>query len=51
MKKNSENMNEPIIAPGLDDQDELEQEATQSEIEKGEFTPVYTVSYDEVDPS
>ena len=26
MKKNRKNMNEPTIAPGLDDQNELEQE-------------------------
>lgn len=51
MKKNRENPNEPKIAPGLDDQDELEQDATQSEVEKGEFTKVFTFSYDEVDPS
>lgn len=51
MKKNRKNMNEPTIAPGLDDQNELEQNATQNEIKKGESTSVYTLSYDEVDPS
>ena len=51
MKKNRENRNEPKIAPGLDDQDELEKDATLNEIEKGESTSVYTFSYDEVDPS
>jgi hypothetical protein len=51
MKKNRENKNEPTIAPGLDDQNELEQNATKNEIKKGESTSVYTLSYDEVDPS
>jgi hypothetical protein len=51
MKKNRKNMNEPTIAPGLDDQNELKQDATQNEIKKGESTSVYTFSYDEVDPS
>ncbi|MFE8699454.1 hypothetical protein ACFYKX_02325 [Cytobacillus sp. FJAT-54145] len=39
------------IAPGMDDQEELEQSATDEEIEKGEYTSVTTLSYDEVDPS
>jgi len=51
MKKDKLNKNDPKIAAGLDDNDELEQEATNEEIEKGEFTPVYTFSYDEVEPS
>ncbi|WML44779.1 hypothetical protein [Neobacillus sp. PS3-40] len=43
--------NEPTIAPGMDDQEELEQKASEKEIEKGEFTSVTTLSFDEVDPS
>ena len=43
--------NEPTIAPGMDDREELEQDATKSEIEKGEYTQVTTLSLDEVDPS
>lgn len=43
--------NEPSIAPGMDDSEELEQDATKDEIEKGEYTQVTTLSFDEVDPS
>lgn len=43
--------NEPSLAPGIDDQDELNEKATKEEIEKGEYTEVTTLSYDEVDPS
>lgn len=50
MKKNPNEMN-PSIAPGLDDEEELQQEASQEEINKGEYTVVTTLSYDEVDPS
>jgi hypothetical protein len=42
---------EPTIAPGMDDQEGLEQNASEKEIEKGEFTSVTTLSFDEVDPS
>ena len=48
--KNSKK-NESMIAPGMDDQEELEQSATKQEVEKGEYTSVTTLSYDEVDPS
>ena len=43
--------NEPTIAPGMDDSEELEQNASNEEIEKGEVTNVTTLSFDEVDPS
>lgn len=49
--KNQNRNNEPTIAPGMDDSDELEQAATKTEIEKGEFTQVIKLSYDEVGPS
>lgn len=39
------------IAPGMNDQEELDQKATQEEIKKGDYTEVTTLSYDEVDPS
>ncbi|MEH7303356.1 hypothetical protein [Neobacillus drentensis] len=42
---------EPSIAPGMDDQEELEQTASEKEVETGEYTSVTTLSYDEVDPS
>jgi hypothetical protein len=52
MTKRKEDMeSKPTIAPGMDDQDELEQSATDKEVEKGEFTNVTTLSLDEVDPS
>lgn len=52
MKNKDKNKNnEPSIAPGMDDTEELEQDATNAEIEKGEYTQVTTLSFDEVDPS
>jgi hypothetical protein len=52
MTKRKEEMDrKPTIAPGMDDQEELEQSATKKEVEQGEFTSVTTLSYDEVDPS
>ncbi|WP_197031494.1 hypothetical protein [Bacillus sp. UNC438CL73TsuS30] len=42
---------DPTVAPGMDDQEELEQSATEEEVESGEYTSVTTLSYDEVDPS
>jgi hypothetical protein len=50
-KRKKVSNNEPSIAPGMDDQIELEQVATKEEVEKGEFTEVTTLSFDEVDPS
>ncbi|WP_195891880.1 hypothetical protein [Neobacillus dielmonensis] len=52
MKKNNKvNQQGPTVAPGIDDQEELEQSASQQEIDSGEYTSVTTISYDEVDPS
>lgn len=48
-KKNKKK--EPTLAPGLDDQEELEQSASEKEVERGEYTSVTTLSFDEVDPS
>jgi hypothetical protein len=42
---------EATIAPGMDDGQGLNQEATDKEIQKGDYTEVTTLSYDEVDPS
>jgi hypothetical protein len=39
------------IAPGMDDQEELDQDATKEEIKKGNYTHVTKLSYDEVGPS
>jgi hypothetical protein len=41
----------PTLAPGMNDQEELNQSATEKEVERGEYTSVTTLSYDEVDPS
>lgn len=41
----------PTLAPGMNDQDELEQSASENEVEKGDYTSVTTLSFDEVDPS
>jgi hypothetical protein len=49
MKKRTKE--EPTIAPGISDREELRQSATKEEIERGEYTKVTTLSYDEVDPS
>ncbi|MDQ0154615.1 hypothetical protein [Robertmurraya andreesenii] len=49
MKKKKQE--EPTMAPGMSDHEELEQSATNEEIERGEFTEVTNLSYDEVDPS
>ncbi|MEH7123570.1 hypothetical protein V7122_21285 [Bacillus sp. JJ1532] len=41
----------PVIAEGIDTEDELMEDATPSEVAKGEYTKVITVSLDENDPS
>ncbi|MGJ7912733.1 hypothetical protein [Neobacillus sp. LXY-1] len=51
MSKRKELKKGPSIAPGMDDQEELEKSATEEEMESGEYTSVTTLSYDEVDPS
>jgi hypothetical protein len=35
----------------MDDSEELEQNASQEEVKKGDYTSVTTLSYDEVEPS
>jgi hypothetical protein len=42
---------EPTIAPGMNDNEELEQKASEVEIKKGEYTSVTKMSWDEVNPS
>jgi hypothetical protein len=39
------------VAPGINDDEELNQDATKAEIARGEYTTVYKLSFDEVDPS
>ncbi|WP_421385142.1 hypothetical protein ACOJQI_10365 [Bacillus salacetis] len=42
---------EATIAPGMDDGQGLNQDATDKDIKEGDYTEVTTLSYDEVDPS
>ncbi|MBM7702030.1 hypothetical protein [Metabacillus iocasae] len=51
MKKDKKETNEPTIAPGMSDKQELNQDATKEEIEHHDFTEVTTLSLDEVNPS
>jgi hypothetical protein len=52
MKRRRDNLNdEPTLAEGMDTEDELNKSATPEEIEKGEYTSVTTLSWDENDPS
>jgi hypothetical protein len=41
----------PTIAPGIDDEEELDRKASKEEIAHGNYTKVVTLSFDEVDPS
>ncbi|MDH5160947.1 hypothetical protein [Heyndrickxia oleronia] len=41
----------PTVAPGMNDAEELNEEATEQDIETGDYTSVTTLSWDEVDPS
>lgn len=43
--------NEPTVAPGMNDNEELEQKATEAEKKEGEYTTVTKLSWDEVEPS
>jgi len=51
MGKKDRKEKEPTIANGMDDQEELNQNASKEEIAKDDYTKVVTLSYDEVDPS
>jgi hypothetical protein len=48
---NKRSNEEPTVASGMDDGEELNAEATEEEIERGDYTSVTTLSFDEVDPS
>ncbi|WP_170289738.1 hypothetical protein [Cytobacillus depressus] len=48
-KKNQQET--PVIAEGIDTEDVLMKDATPSEVARGEYTKVVTVSLDENDPS
>jgi hypothetical protein len=49
--KQTNKQTEATLAPGMDDQEELEQNAAMDELNKGEYTEVTTLSLDEADPS
>ncbi len=51
MKKQTNSTENPTIAEGMNTEDELQKDATQDEISKGEYTNVTTLSLDENDPS
>ncbi|MBS4208910.1 hypothetical protein [Bacillus sp. FJAT-50079] len=51
MRKKHFKKEEATVAPGMNDQEELDESATEEEIRKGEYTSVTTMSWDEVDPS
>jgi hypothetical protein len=51
LNKKNEKKIKPTLAPGMDDQEELNQSATNEEVKEGEYTSVTTMSFDEVDPS
>lgn len=51
MKKQKNSTEQPIIAEGMNTEDELQQDASSEEISKGEYTNVTTLSLDENDPS
>ncbi|WP_257347556.1 hypothetical protein [Pseudalkalibacillus decolorationis] len=42
--------NEPTVAPGMDIDYQLKQNATKEEVKKGDYTEVTTLSLDETDP-
>ena len=51
MKRYSKSNDEPTIAEGINTEDELKRDATETEIDKGEYTKVTSLSLDENDPS
>ncbi|MCM3651508.1 hypothetical protein [Metabacillus litoralis] len=51
MKRDRDQIDADKIAPGMDDDQELNQRASEEEISEGESTKVVTLSFDEVDPS
>jgi hypothetical protein len=51
LPKDKKREEKPTVAPGMSDREELEANATEEEIEHGDYTKVVTMSFDEVDPS
>lgn len=50
-EREDDKANFPMFAPGMDDEKELNQDATKAEIACGEYTKVYKLSFDEVESS
>jgi hypothetical protein len=49
MKKKHQDLTQANVAPGMDNDEELEQSATQEEIDQGEYTEVTTLTLDDLD--
>lgn len=47
LKKKPNEMTEATVAPGIDNDEELEQHATKEEVEQGDFTEVTTLTLDD----
>lgn len=50
-KKRKPHRNDETVAPGMDPDDSFGEEASETEIEKGESTRVTRMTYDEYNPS
>lgn len=50
-KENRSSVDHPIIAEGINTEDELNKDASEEEVAKGDYTKVVTLSLDENDPS
>jgi hypothetical protein len=51
MKKEIRSSDKQTLAEGINTEDELNRNATEEEIDKGDYTQVTTLSLDENDPS
>ncbi|WP_187373178.1 hypothetical protein [Bacillus rubiinfantis] len=50
-KRKSQKNNDPALAPGINDLEELQKSASEEEINNGEYTHVITLKLDDADPS
>ncbi|MGV3487932.1 MAG: hypothetical protein ACO1OC_05025 [Tuberibacillus sp.] len=50
-RKDQEEKKAPTIANGIDNDEELEADATEAEIKRGDYTKVTKLIWDEYDPS
>ncbi|AGT31909.1 hypothetical protein M493_08150 [Geobacillus genomosp. 3] len=51
MEHRTQHGDTPTVAPGIDDEEELNEKATKEEIERGDYTRVVTLAWNEVEPS